>query len=558
MLLSKLIKFVQGSLNINTSVCYCWTDSTIVLAWLKHHPSRWKTFIANRVSEIHSNLPTASWRHVPTRDNPADCASRGLLGKELVTYDLWWKGPTWLKFSPENWPPEVTAAHSASELESRVTVHTAIPQPEWDLSARFSSWSTLIRVTAYIMRFVTRCRMKKSAVEKCLHQGTALTAEECQSARLFWFQKIQFDLFSNEITALKNHTQISKKSSILALHPFLDQDSLIRVGGRLKNAPIPFKTKYPIVLASHPLVTLIIRQTHLRTLHAGLQLTLTTLRQEFWILRARTLVKSVIYKCVTCTRENAISLQQLMGDLPARRVTPSSRSFVHCGLDYAGPVHIRSSSGRGVKSKKAYIALFVCLASRAIHLELVGDYSTAAFLDAFSRFCARRGLPESMYSDNGTTFVGADKELQPAYHAALQDKDFLNATASDKINWHFPSAPHFGGLWEAGVRSVKYHLRRILKENTLTFEEFTTLLCKIEACLNSRPLAPLKDTPDDYETLTPGHFLIGSALNVNPEPSLLNVNENRLSRWQRVRQLTERFWKLWQNDYINTLQQRVK
>ncbi|XP_024879228.1 uncharacterized protein LOC112459393 [Temnothorax curvispinosus] len=165
-----------------------------------------------------------------------------------------------------------------------------------------------------------------------------------------------------------------------------------------------------------------------------------------------------------------------------------------------------------------------------------------------------------MYSDNRTTFVGADRALQQAYKAALQDPNFLNLTASDNVTWNFlpPSAPHFGGLWEAGVRSVKIHLRRVLGPHMLTFEEFSTLLCRIEACLNSRPIVPLSDTLDDYECLTPGHFLVGSALTVNPEPFLLNLNENRLSRWQLVRHITERFWKLWSNDYVNTLQQRAK
>lgn len=133
-------------------------------------------------------------------------------------------------------------------------------------------------------------------------------------------------------------------------------------------------------------------------------------------------------------------------------------------------------------------------------------------------------------------------------------------TATDHVSWNFipPSAPHFGGLWEAGVKSVKYHLRRVLGKHTLTFEEFATLLCKVEACLNSRPLAPLTDTVEEYEVLTPGHFLIGSALTDTPEPSLTHINENRLSRWQLVRQITKRFWKLWQTDYVNTLQQPSK
>ncbi|XP_029164550.1 uncharacterized protein LOC114935819 [Nylanderia fulva] len=217
-------------------------------------------------------------------------------------------------------------------------------------------------------------------------------------------------------------------------------------------------------------------------------------------------------------------------------------------------------SGRGVASRKAYIAIFVCMATRAVHLELVEGYATPAFLGAYSRFVARRGLPTAVYSDNGTTFVGADRELTVAFRAALRDPVFLNRTASDNVEWHFlpPSAPHFGGLWEAGVRSVKHHIRRVVGAHTLTFEEFSTLLCNVEACLNSRPIAPLSDSIDTYDPLTPGHFLIGAALNSSPEPSLLQVKENRLSRWQLVRQLTERFWKLWQSDYINMLQQRGK
>lgn len=169
-------------------------------------------------------------------------------------------------------------------------------------------------------------------------------------------------------------------------------------------------------------------------------------------------------------------------------------------------------------------------------------------------------MPESIYSDNGTTFKGADKQLSQSYHAALHNANFQNKIAADNVQWHFipPSAPHFGGLWEAGVKSTKHHLRRVLKNHTLTYEEFITLLCSIEACLNSRPIVPLNDDPESLEALTPGHFLIGTAITLHPEPSLLDLKESRISRWQRVRQLTENFWKIWQNDYLNTLQQRGK
>ncbi|XP_076289814.1 uncharacterized protein LOC143213645 [Lasioglossum baleicum] len=165
-----------------------------------------------------------------------------------------------------------------------------------------------------------------------------------------------------------------------------------------------------------------------------------------------------------------------------------------------------------------------------------------------------------MYSDNGTTFQGADKDIAQSFRAATRDTNFLNKLATDQISWKFipPAAPHFGGLWEAGVRSTKHHMKRVIGSHTLTFEEFTTILCQIEACLNSRPLAPASDHVDDYSAITPGHFLIGSALNAVPAPTLLDVRENRLSRWQLLRQLSESFWRAWSADYLHTLQQRPK
>lgn len=430
----------------------------------------------------------------------------------------------------------------------------------WDLATRYSSWPKLIRITAYLFRFINCCRRIRSEAPPPISQRVVLSAAECSFAKTFWLKSIQVELFPTEIKTLSHEKSLSTKSSVLSLGPFLDRDGLLRVGGRLNRAPVPFAVRHPILLAPHPTVTLIVRQAHLRALHAGPQLTLSLLRRDFWLLRGRQMVRSVVHQCVTCTRERALIPFQKMGDLPEVRVTPAPRSFSHCGVDYAGPVHVRACAGRGISSRKAYIALFVCLSTKAIHLELVGDYSTSAFLNAYSRFCARRGLPQSMYSDNGTTFVGADREMTIAYRSALRNADFLNKTASDNVSWNFipPSAPHFGGLWEAGVRSVKYHLHRVLGNHKLTFEEFSTLLCRIEACLNSRPIAPISDTLEDYECLTPGHFLIGSTLTINPEPSLLHLNENRLSRWQLVRHITERFWKLWAHDYVNTLQQRTK
>ncbi|XP_025265819.1 uncharacterized protein LOC112638395 [Camponotus floridanus] len=212
-----------------------------------------------------------------------------------------------------------------------------------------------------------------------------------------------------------------------------------------------------------------------------------------------------------CTRWRALSPQPLMGDLPRGRVTPA-RPFLRTGVDYAGPIFIRTSKARGHRAHKAFVVVFICLFSRAVHLDVVSDYSSEAFLAAFRRFISRRGLCKEMYSDCGTNFIGVDKELRRMFHASSADGRRISQSCSQEgVSWRFnpPAAPQFGGLWEAAVKSTKYHLRRVIGETTLIFEEMSTLLAQIEACLNSRPLQALTDDPDDLSALTPGHFLIG-------------------------------------------------
>ncbi|XP_011171896.1 uncharacterized protein LOC105204504 [Solenopsis invicta] len=249
-----------------------------------------------------------------------------------------------------------------------------------------------------------------------------------------------------------------------------------------------------------------------------------------------------------------------MGELPDFRVNKTSRPFIHTGVDYVGPLLVRTSKGRGYKSHKSYIAVFICMTTKALHIELVSDYSAATFLAAYQRFIARRGAPSSLYSDNGTTFRGADQELTASYQTTTRDPNFQNYIACEGAKWHFlpPSAPHFGGLWEAAVKSIKYHIKRSIGSHTLTFEELMTLLCRIELFLNSQPIAAASDSIDDYAPITPGHFLIGTSLTASPEASVFDLSEQRLSRWQLIQKLNEEIWRAWRNNYLHTLQQRPK
>ncbi|KMQ85872.1 hypothetical protein RF55_15333 [Lasius niger] len=245
-----------------------------------------------------------------------------------------------------------------------------------------------------------------------------------------------------------------------------------------------------------------------------------------------------------------------MGQLPITRTTPS-RPFAHSGVDYAGPINLKTWKGRGAKTYKGYIVLFVCFATSAVHLEIATDYSTEGFIAAFKRFTGRRGICTTITSDCGTNLVGADAELRKLFHASSKELTHLiNLLANDGTEWKFnpPSASHFGGKWEAGVKSVKFHLKRVIGEATLTYEEYSTLLIQIEAVLNSRPIYPLSDDSTDVDALTPGHFLTGAAINTVPEPSLLNLKQTRLTRWQLQRQLLESFWQRWSMEYLQRLQ----
>jgi len=253
---------------------------------------------------------------------------------------------------------------------------------------------------------------------------------------------------------------VSRSSCLASLTPFLEEDKLIRLGGQIENSPLSFKERHPIILPNHQISDLLIAQAYKAALYGGTQLTLRILRQNYWIIAARSSVKSYIHACVTCVRERARTSQQLMGNLPNPRVTPSA-PFTHTGVDYAGPMHIIPTVGRGQKSKKYYVIVFVCFATKAVHLEYADDYATSGFLAAFKRFTSRRGLPSDLYSDNGTNFQGADRELSVAFQRLIADPKVKDAIANDNINWHFipPSAPHFGGLWEASVKSLKFHLK---------------------------------------------------------------------------------------------------
>ena len=554
-LLAHLLQHVHQVLEVPLSKVYAWTDSTIVLNWLDGSPRRFKTFVGNRVSTIMELIPPEKWNHVSGQHNPADCASRGLFPSELVQHSLWWDGPQWLKQSPADWPKQSPLPPSdLPEEEREVALHTTVADHSPVIPVdRYSSFDRLKRVTAWILRFVHNCQ---NHAEK---KSSSLSVCELKAAERYWIKIVQNTHFLEEINSLKKQIPLRSSSPLLSLHPFVDSSGLLRVGGRRELSMSPYRSKHPIILVGkHPLTRLIVRTEHLRLIHAGPTLLASSLSRQYHIVGGRNVVRSITRACVTC-RRNAIRPQpQMFGQLPIERITPGP-VFDKVGVDYAGPVLIKYGHVRKPTIVKSYICVFVSLTVKAVHIELVSDLTTEAFLACLRRFISRRGCPSLLWSDHGTNFVGAAREMKDLFkllrNGRTQDT-ITNFLSSRNIEWKFipPRAPHFGGLWEAAVKSTKTHLKRIVGSVKLTFEELTTVLTQIEACLNSRPLTPFSNDDDGIEVLTPGHFLIGRPLQALPDDSLTHTNNlSSLRRWKLCQALVAHFWRRWSREYITQL-----
>ncbi|XP_071582180.1 uncharacterized protein [Temnothorax nylanderi] len=276
-LLTKQAARAQKTLQLEGAKINLWTDSRVALAWIRGHPTRWTTFVANRVAEIQRELPDAVWNHVASRDNPADCASRGLSPHELIDHTLWWKGPAWL--SEEI--PGPTEPHEEVEIpEQRARVHVAVhTEPtEPEMLLRFSSLNRLLRVTAWCRRWlrVLHTRPTKQGAT------TSLTTQELEKAHWAWVRITQAIWHAEELRILSRQEQLPRRSQLQRLNPFLDENGTMRVGGRLKHAVLSRDERHPAILPRDSrLATLIIEAAHRRTLHGGVQLTLATIRQRY-------------------------------------------------------------------------------------------------------------------------------------------------------------------------------------------------------------------------------------------------------------------------------------
>lgn len=567
LLLARLASRVIPKLNLNISKRKFWSDSSVVLSWIASVATRWKTFVAHRVGEIQELTVISEWAHVCTKDNPADVISRGCDMDTLGKIQIWWHGPEWLKEDIKSWPNTEKEANiidlrKLPEAKVNTTeVHSFICTTIFDyplLSAR-SSLKKIIRITAYCLRWRNNGLKTRSNIVG------SLQVAEVEYANMALIKMVQRAHFNKEIKDLKSgKMQVSPTSKLFRLRPFYDKDEVLRVGGRLKNAiELDMCQRNPIVLPSDSVYTqLLFRNEHIELLHSGPQALIASIRQRYWPLKARNLARNTVHGCVTCFRLKPVVVQPIMGNFPHDRVNVS-RPFSKCGVDFAGPIWIRTSLRRKAPCTKGYICLFVCFVTKAVHVEIVSDLTAKAFLRALNRFFDRRGKSATIYSDNATNFVGAQRHLREIYQSlqSTEHQNSISADLADKgVEWKFipPRSPHFGGLWEAAVKSMKNLLYRVLGEARLTFEELSSVLTRIESCLNSRPITPMSSDPSDLSYLTPGHFLIGDTLTSVPERDETTTPDNRLDRWRRVTKYSQILWKRWHTEYLSQLQERTR
>lgn len=556
----QLIELVTNSLSLSVPIIM-WSDSQVTLSWIGTEPSLLQVFVANRVAKIQSFSNLHDWRYVNTKNNPADLATRGISPECLLNSSLWWTGPPFLKTDTSDWPDNNNYSipfNQLPELKKKVVILQTTINENHYIFMKFSSLLKLRRVTALCIRFFNNLKNKKNKLDL---QTGHISVSELNDANESLIKLAQKESFNSELNLLNKNGNLNKKHKLSSLAPFIDTKGIMRVGGRLKNTYLSYEVKHPVLLYSnHPFTKLIFDYKHKQLLHPGPQLLLASIRQFYWPVGGLNLAKKTVKNCILCFKFNPTPASCPMASLPDNRIKPSL-PFKITGIDYAGPFFILNKPGKGAKLVKCYLAVFICFCTKAVHLEIVSCLTTESFLACLKRFTSRRGLPSQIFSDNGSTFIGASNELRDLGKFLQTNQGYIiDSTSQDNIHWVFipPYTPNFGGLWEAAVKSAKHHLKRALINHNVTFEEFNTLVIQVEGILNSRPLFSMSNDPNDLSPITPSHFLIGRPLNSVPEVDLTQSKFNRLSRIQHVQKLCQQFWSQFSKHYISELHSQYK
>ena len=393
--------------------------------------------------------------------------------------------------------------------------------------------------------------------------SSLITLELMQEAEIEIIKSTQRRSFKNEIDALKSGNVISKSSKVHKLDPFVDNDGVLRAGGRIQKSSLNKEIQHPVLLPKESRVTtMIIQWCHEKVAHSGRGITINQIRSSgFWVINCNSVVKSFVSACVACRHLRGKFQQQKMTNLPKDRMCEGP-PFTYCGVDLFGSFFVKE----GRKEMKRYGTLFTCLSSRAVHIDKSNSLSTDSFILCLRRFIGQRGNVKHIRSDNGSNFVGASAELQKAFEEMNQEQieNFMKENGGEWMRWkrNPPSASNMGGVWECQIRSTRNILASILKTHgaSLNDESLQTLLVEVEAIINSRPLTTdLLNHVDSLIPLSPINLLTMKSKVVMPPPGAFSPPDvYSRKHWRRVQHISNEFWSRWRKEVLVILQNRQK
>ncbi|XP_041471192.1 uncharacterized protein LOC121420595 [Lytechinus variegatus] len=552
LLLSRLMCTIRDALRINIAYWKIWTDSMTAISWLRGQSKSFRAYVAYRVGEITTRFdPISDVAYVPSAQNAIDLVSRGGTASEMKRVI---DGPEFLKLSPSMWPktPENIPTDPKDKEKKKFHVRNAKTyalgvkmedktKPILD-ATKYSNWTKLKMVTARVLS--VRELPKSQWLKQLMIQIAQWPSHKfIREAERYWIRQAQKDINFHD-------------PNILKLDPFLDEDGVYRVGGRLDRAPLSYDLRHPYLLPKKCHISyLLVRDSHVHAVHGGYLRTATEVRKKFWIIGDISLARHVVRNCVTCKRYKGKPVQQRMADLPSFRVTPCAPPFKTTLVDYLGPINVKLNRNT---TTKGYCALFTCAVTRAVHLTVVQDLSTQSFLQALERFVSIRGAPATMISDNATCFRGADNKINEL-NLKLDKKQIRELGLRYQVEWKFgpPGGPHHQGAVECMVQEVKKAMRHLVKADKLTFVEWETVFCQISGLINSRPLTAMSASPLDQPPLTPNHFLIGRGDLSCPDIPCEEYRGDLRKRRELCKTMVDGFWRRWM-DCIHKLSPRNK
>lgn len=571
-----------------------WADNKVVLGYILNQTRRYRVFVANRVQVIDNHMKEAGleskerWKYVETKENPSDFASRGISPKDDEKVDVWMNGPLFLRKPGEEWrerTAEIHVVENDPEVKANKTCNTlklAVGKPVEGIletfERRISSWNRMKRAMVWVLRFTTNAKIKE---ERDTEKRKVRFQEGC-SKDLFrrldteGMKVNELEEAERKLITLMQERSLSKErkeappkaivkgkaGSLKKLNPFIDENGILRVGGRLSNAQEEVSFRHPAIVPKGTVCTRrLIEWHHQKIAHRGKHTTVSTLREHgWWIINSGKEVGAVVFKCVRCKWLRGRFVDQIMANLPISRLSIEP-PFTYCGVDLFGPLLVKE----GRKELKRYGVLFTCLSLRAVHIEVASSLETDSFLQALRRFVARRGAVREIRSDNGTNLVGAENEIKQAVKEMDHEKvrSFLNEQGGDWIVFerNAPKGSHMGGAWERQIRTVKNVLSALVKEcpRRLDEEMLRTFFAEAEAIVNSRPLTLENLNDPDSSPLTPNQLLTMKSKLVSPPPGVFQKSDVYCrKRWRVTQHLANSFWSRWRKEYLQLLQPRQK